>query len=154
MSSHTASDSITSPTGSGHNPTASAPGLVRAAGVAAQAVAGTYVIGFLAMAIYLVPRGFTSPVEDPSASLGFLIDHQTDLAAWYFVLYRLGGVAMAVVALGVAERLRAAPALARVSAALGLIWSGLLMASGSLALIGQHAVVELQAQDPDLALNT
>ena len=154
MSSHTASDSITSPTGSGHSPTASAPGLVRGAGVAAQAVAGTYVIGFLAMAVYLVPRGFASPVGEPSASLDFLIDHQTELAAWYFVLYLLGGVAMAVVSLGVGERLRAAPALAQVSAALGLIWSGLLMASGSLALVGQHAVVELHAQDPDLALNT
>jgi hypothetical protein len=154
MTPHTASESSVSVAGSAQGLTTPAPGLVRAGGIAAQVVAGTYVVGFLAMAVYLVPRGFTSSVEDPSASLGFLIDHQTELAVWYLVLYLLGGVAMAVVSLGVGERLRAAPALARVSAALGLIWSGLLMASGSVALVGQHAAVGLHAQDPDLALST
>jgi hypothetical protein len=130
------------------------PVLIRVGGVAAQVVAGTYVIGFIAMVAYFVPRGLVGPVDDPSGSLGFLLDHQAELAGWYLVLYLLGGVAMALVALGVSERLRAAPALARVGAALGLIWSGLLVASGSIAVVGQHAAVELHAQDPDLALNT
>lgn len=128
--------------------------LVRTGGIAAQVVAGTYVAGFLAVAAYLVPRGFTMPVEDPLGSLDFLLDHQAELAGWYLVLYLLGGAAMALVSLGVGERLSPAPALARVCAALGLIWSGLLIASGSIALVGQHAAVELYAQDPDLALST
>jgi hypothetical protein len=136
-------------------PTAATPApLVRTAGVAAQVVAGTYVVGFLAMVAYLVPRGFTGPVDDPAGSLDFLRDHQGELAAWYFVLYLLGGAAMALVSLGVAQRLAPAPALARISAAFGLIWSGLLIASGSIALVGQHAAVTLHAQDPDLALTT
>ena len=134
-------------------PTSTSAPLIRTAGTAAQVVAGTYVIGFLAMVAYLVPRGYTSPVGDPAASLDFLRDHQGQLAAWYFVLYLLGGAAMALVSLGVAERLAPAPALARISAAFGLIWSGLLIASGSIALVGQHAAVTLQAQDPDLALS-
>ncbi|MGB3186161.1 MAG: hypothetical protein WBG36_08225 [Ornithinimicrobium sp.] len=128
--------------------------LVRAGGIGAQVVAGTYVIGFLAMAAYLMPRGLTSPIDDPSGSLGFLVDHQAEMAGWYFVLYLLGGVAMALVSLGVSERLRAAPTLARIGAALGLIWSGMLVASGSIAMVGQHAAVELHTQDPDLAINT
>ncbi len=154
MTSHTTSTAVPSPTGSAQSVTTRAPGLVRAGGVAAQVVAGTYVIGFLAMAVYLLPRGFTGPVSDPSGSLGFLLEHQAELAVWYLVLYLLGGVAMAVVSLGVAQRLAAAPALARVSAALGLIWSGLLMGSGSIALVGQQAAVQLHAQDPELALST
>ncbi len=105
------------------------------------------------MAAYLVPRGFGGLVEDPSASLGFLLDHQGELAVWYLVLYLLGGAAMVLVSLGVGERLTAAPGLARLSTALGLIWSGLLIASGSIALVGQHSAIELHAQDPDLALN-
>ncbi|MGB9373275.1 MAG: hypothetical protein WCA82_03835 [Jiangellales bacterium] len=131
-----------------------APALVRAGGIAAQVVAGTYVVGFLAMAAYLVPRGFATPVDDPSGSFDFLRDHQAQLAGWYFVLYLLGGAAMTVVSLGVGERLSSAPALARVSAAFGLIWSGLIIASGSVALVGQQAAVALHAQDPDLALGT
>lgn len=128
--------------------------LARAGGVAAQVVAGTYVVGFLAMAAYLVPRGFTSALDDPPASLGFLLDHQAELSGWYLVLYLLGGAAMALVSLGVGEKLGSTPALAKTSTALGLIWSGLLVASGSVALVGQHAAVELHAQNPDLALNT
>ncbi len=141
---------VPGPTSSGPTP----PVLVRAGGTAALVVAGTYVVGFLAMVAYLLPRGYTSTLTDPSGSLGFLRDHQAELAGWYLVLYLLGGAAMALVALGVGERLAPAPALARFSAALGLIWSGMLVASGSVALVAQHAAVELYAQDPDLALNT
>lgn len=135
-------------------PPTSSPALTRAGGGAAQVVAGTYVVGFLVMAAYLVPRGFTGPVEDPAGSLDFLLDHHAVLAGWYLVLYLLGGVAMALVSLGVGQRLAAAPALGRISTALGLIWSGLLVASGSIALVGQQAAVTLHAQDQDLALNT
>ena len=69
--------------------------LVRTGGVAAQVVAGTYVVGFLAMAAYFVPRGLIGPVDDPSGSLDFLLDHHAELSGWYLVLYLLGGAAMA-----------------------------------------------------------
>ncbi len=150
----TTAPTTTAPTAVTPAPTSTSAPLVRTAGTAAQVVAGTYVVGFLAMAVYLLPRGFTGPGEDPAASLDFLRDHQGELAAWYFLLYLLGGAAMALVSLGVAQRLAPAPALARISAAFGLIWSGLLIASGSIALVGQHAAVTLQAQNPDLALST
>ncbi|WP_300461488.1 hypothetical protein [uncultured Nocardioides sp.] len=128
--------------------------LVRSGGTAALVVAGTYVVGFAAMVAYFVPQGLVSTLEDPAGSLDFLRDHHAQLSAWYFVLYLVGGAAMALVALGVGARLAAAPTLARVSTALGLIWSGMLIASGSVALVAQHAAVELHAQDADLALST
>ena len=129
--------------------------LVRSGGTAALVVAGTYVVGFAAMLAYFVPQGLvSSTLEDPAGSLDFLRDHHAQLSAWYFVLYLVGGAAMALVALGVGARLAAAPTLARVSTALGLIWSGMLIASGSVALVAQHAAVELHAQDADLALST
>ena len=112
--------------------------LVRSGGTAALVVAGTYVVGFAAMVAYLVPQGLVSTLEDPAGSLDFLRDHHAQLSAWYFVLYLVGGAAMALVALGVGARLAAAPTLARVSTALGLIWSGMLIASGSVALVAQH----------------
>ncbi len=127
--------------------------LSRTAGVAAQVVAGTYVVGFLAMGAYLAPRGFTGAVTDPAGSLSFLLDHAAVMSAWYALLYLVGGAAMVLVALGVRDRLAAAPGLARVSAALGVVWSGLLVASGSVAVVGQQAVIALHADDPDLALS-
>ncbi len=156
MTPHTPTTTSSPSTTAGSSPvtTPTSPALVRVGGIAAQVVAGTYVVGFIAMAAYLVPRGFTLPVDDPSGSLGFLLDHHAELSGWYLVLYLLGGAAMALVSLGVGERLAPVPALARASTALGLIWSGMLVASGSIALVGQHAAVELHAQNPDLALNT
>ncbi len=156
MTRHTATTTSSASTTAGSSPvpTPASPVLVRVGGIAAQVVAGTYVVGFVAMAAYLVPRGLTSPVDDPSGSLDFLLDHHAELAGWYLVLYLLGGAAMALVSLGVGARLSPAPALARASTALGLIWSGMLVASGSIAVVGQQAAVELHAQHPDLALNT
>lgn len=135
-------------------PTSPAPGLSRAGGVASQVVAGTYVVGFVAMVAYLLPRGFASTLDDPSGSLRFLLDHQATLGAWYAVLYLVGGAAMALVALGTGDRVSGAPGLARFSTTLGLLWSGLLLASGSIAVVGQQAAVALHAEDPDLALST
>ena len=81
--------------------------------MAAQVVAGTYVVGFLAMAVYFLPRGLTSPLGDPSGSLDFLLDHHAALSGWYLVLYLLGGAAMALVSLGVGAATRAGSASAR-----------------------------------------
>lgn len=129
--------------------------LVRAGGVASHVVAGTYVLGFGAMAAYLAPAGFVDAVTDPEASLTFLLTHQSAMSLWYLVLYLVGGAAMALVALGVADRVRTlSPRLARVSAAFGLLWSGLLLASGCIALVGQHAVATMQPDHADLALTT
>lgn len=89
------------------------------------------------MALHLAPAGFSDPVSDPEASLAFLLSHRVEMSLWYLVLYLVGGAAMALVALGVADRVSArAPRLARVAAAFGLQWSGLLLASGSIALVG------------------
>ena len=132
---------------------AARPTLVRAGGVAAHVVAGTYVIGFGAMLAYLAPAGFVGAISDPAGSLAFLLSHQPAMCLWYLVLYLLGGVAMAVVALGVGERLTTSPALARTSTAFGLLWAGLLLASGAVAVVGQHSVVALATDHPGLALD-
>ncbi len=135
-----------------HRPTSAAPGPVqRAGGIASLVVGGSYVAGFGLMVAYLLPAGFTGALTDPAGSLAFLQEHRVSLYLWYLTLYVIGGVAMAVVALGVAERLRAAPGGARACAAFGLLWAGLLLASGMVALVGQGAVVELAGQEPELA---
>lgn len=134
---------------------AASTALVRPGGNAALVVAGSYVVGFAVMLAYLVPSGFASTLDDPAGSLEFLTEHHAVLAGWYLVLYLFGGAAMVLVSLGVGQHLAAsAPGLARLSSAFGLIWSGLLTASGSLALVGQNAAVELYADDSDLALST
>jgi hypothetical protein len=117
--------------------------------------AGTYVIGFGVAAAYLAPAGFIDAQGVPAESLTFLMDHQFVLYAWYLVLYLLAGAALVVLVLGIRDRLEdRSPALARIASAFGLIWSGLLLASGMIALVGQRATVDLAATDRAEAVST
>lgn len=125
-----------------------APGRELAGGIAAHVVAGTYVIGFLAMLVYLQPRGFTDPLTDPGASLDFLAAQPAAMYVWYLVLYLVGGVALPIVVLALHQRLRrASPAVVGVGTVFGLTWAGLLLAAGLVALVGQRAVLEFADVD-------
>ena len=120
----------------------------RAGGIAAHVVAGTYVIGFVAMVFVLVPLGFTDALTDPRASLDFLTEWPLALYAWYLVLYLIGGAALPVVVLALHDRLRpTGPTWVSTGTAFGLIWSGLLLASGMIALVGQRSVTDLASTD-------
>ncbi len=131
------------------------PQLRRLGGIAAHVVAGTYVVGFLAMLAYLAPRGFVDATSDPASSLTFLREHPAAMYAWYLVLYLLGGTALPVVVLALHERLHPVrPTSACVATAFGLIWSGLLLASGMTALVGQRAVLDLAATDRATAVTS
>jgi hypothetical protein len=115
----------------------------------------TYVIGFVFAGAYLAPEGFIDTQGDPAESLAFLLDHQAALYVWYLVLYLVGGAALVVLVLGLHDRLEPrSPALARTTTAFGLIWAGVLLASGMIALVGQRAVVELAATDRAEAAST
>lgn len=126
-----------------------------AGGWASLVEASTYVVGFGVAAAYLAPEGFTDAQDDPAESLAFLLDHQAVLYAWYLVLYLVAGVALVVLVLGIHDRLAdRTPALARTTTAFGLIWAGVVMASGMVALVGQRAAVELAATDRAEAVST
>lgn len=84
----------------------------------------------------------------------FLLENQIAMYSWYLVLYLVGGVALVSLVLGVKERLREAPALARTAEVFGHIWASLLLASGMIHLVGQQAVVALAGDDPGTAAVT
>ncbi len=131
------------------NPT----GRQRAGGIAAHVVAGTYVIGFLTMVFVLVPLGSTDALTDPSGSLDFITEWPLAIYAWYLVLYLIGGAALPVVVLALNDRLRPArPTWVSTGTVFGLIWSGLLLASGMIALVGQGSVTDLASTDRPAAV--
>jgi len=129
--------------------------LQRARGIASLIEGGTYVAGFGVMLAYLAPRGFTDAQGDPAASLTFLLENQAAMYLWYLLIYLVAGAALVVLTLGIHDRLKdTAPALAQVAAAFGLIWSGLVLASGMVALVGQRAAVDLAADNLTEAVST
>ena len=74
---------------------------------------------------------------------------QAILYLWNFVAYVIFGTFLVVVALALYARLQeGAPALAQVATAFGLIWAGLMFASGMVANIGASVVADVFGRDP------
>lgn len=122
--------------------------LMRAGGVAALAQSAAYVTGF---ALFLAVLG--SP-EAPGAvaAVRFVADNRAALLAGTVAVYVATGMALVPLAVAVHEHLAPrSPAIMRTATALGLIWAGLLLASGMIAIVGMDAVVGMIDADMERA---
>lgn len=122
-------------------------GLQRIGGIAAMVEATTFVVGFALLMTTLGP--LANGELDAAAQVSFLAEHATITYAWNLIIYVVFGVFLAVLARALHERLKSgAPALMQVATALGLIWAGLVIASGMVANVGAAAVIDLAGTDP------
>lgn len=129
-----------------HTPTISA----RVGGLAAMALAATFVVGIAMFATLLAD--YTDPAITPAASVAFVVDNQVALFLWYLVTLIVFAIALVPLALSLRQRLRVgAPGLSSVAAAFGLIWSGLILATGMISNIGLSTVADLAGADPGQA---
>lgn len=121
--------------------------LQKIGGVAALIEAATFVVGFVLLVTLLAP---TAAVDvDPGQSVAFLVDNQAIIYIWNIIIYVVFGVLLVVLALALYERLKvASTAMMQTATAFGLIWAGLVIASGMVANIGLGAVVDLYGKDP------
>lgn len=125
------------------------PDLQRWGGVAALVDAATFLFGIAMLLTRLAP---IAEDGDPLATAAFLVDNQAALTLWYLVIYVLFGAFLVVLALALHERLSAgSSALMRVATVFGLIWAGLMFASGMVANVGIEAVVGMHEGDPAAA---
>jgi hypothetical protein len=121
----------------------------RASGFAALYLAAALVA---AMLYFLVGTNMPS-VTDPGEQVQLLVDHQLGLHLMYLIAYVAFGLVLAVLALGLHERLAGiAPATSRVASVVGLIWAGVLVASGMVFIVGMNSVVDLNSTDPAAAV--
>jgi len=124
--------------------------LQRMGGIAGIVAALTFLFGFALFVTTFEP--LTTSELSAVETVEFLKDNQTIFYVWNLVIYVLFGVAQAVLTLALANRLKSvAPGIAQITAALGLIWSGLVIASGMVANVGVAAVIDLYATDPTQA---
>jgi hypothetical protein len=117
--------------------------------------AALYLAAALVAAMFYFLIGTNMPsVTDPREQVQLLVDHQFGLHLMYLIAYVAFGLVLAVLALGLHERLaNIAPATSRLAAAVGLIWAGVLVASGMVFIVGMNSVVDLNSTDPDGAVN-
>ncbi|MEX1019843.1 MAG: hypothetical protein WDZ49_09305, partial [Litorilinea sp.] len=122
-------------------------------GVAALIDAATFVFGMVMFFLVLAPVGYDSIDGDLLQNVAFLAENQAIIYMWHLIIYVIFGSFLVILALALHARLQTgAPAMTRTATAFGLIWAGLVIASGMVANIGASIVVELYANDPTQAV--
>ncbi|NUM44071.1 MAG: DUF4386 family protein [Anaerolineales bacterium] len=125
--------------------------LQKSGGLAALYMAVAHLIGIL---IFLVVLDYLN-ITDPAQKLALNVEKQTIIFSTNLFMYVFFGFALIILSLALYDRMKAgAPALIQVSAAIGLIWAGSLIASGMAANAGLATVVALYAKDPTQAALT
>lgn len=83
--------------------------------------------------------------------IAFLSDNYLILSILNVVSYVLFGVLLVGLVLAVHQRLKAFSPFSKLAFAFGIIWSGLVIASGMISNIGLTSVIEMAVQEPDRA---
>ncbi|MBI5567074.1 MAG: DUF4386 family protein [Chloroflexi bacterium] len=114
-------------------------------GAAALGHAAAYVVGMV--------LGFTLifPLLDaaPDQYLKFVADNQTLMYVWNLISYWGSAGTLVIMVLALYERLKTgSPALMQTATIFGLIWAGLIIASGNLMLRNVGVVAALYGNDP------
>lgn len=123
--------------------------LQKMGGVSALIMAATFVVGFAVFLGVLTSAGYFDTDVEAAQKVAILADNQAIASISYLTAFVVFGIFLVVLALALYERLKAgAPALAQTATAFGLIWAGLVIASGMVANVGIGTVVDLYGNDP------
>ena len=123
--------------------------LQKLGGIAALIEAALYVTGFALFLTVLDPSGY----EGHAQKIAFLADNQAASYIANLLIYVVFGVVLVVLVLALHARLKnGSPAIMQTATAFGLIWAGLVIASGMIANIGNSTVVALFSEDQDQAV--
>jgi hypothetical protein len=118
-------------------------------GIGALIAAGTFVVG---LAMFATIFMYFVDATDPAQAVAFIADHQLALHLWNIAIHIVFGIALVPLVLAIGDRLRTAHSpLARVSSVFGLIWAGVIIATGMILNIAYTTVGDLQGTDPEMA---
>ncbi|MBD9479090.1 DUF4386 family protein [Pseudoxanthomonas sp. PXM02] len=119
-------------------------------GIAALIQALAYIVGFCVLAT-LLNAGDTEGWST-AQKLDFVLERKHWFQAWMLFIYVVFGIALVVLAVALHERLKEdKPGLMQVATPFGLIWAGLVIASGMIASVGLESVSALHASDVEQA---
>lgn len=123
--------------------------LQKSGGVAALLEAAIYISAFVFFGAF-----WNFPADaDSVEKFSFLAENQQILSIVNFIMYVLFGIILAVLVLALNERLKMnAPILSQFASIFGVIWVGLIIASGMISNIGLATALELSAKNPEQAM--
>jgi len=124
--------------------------LQKLGGISALIEAALYVTGFALFLTVLDPSGYEGHVQQ----VAFLADNQVASYIANLLIYVVFGVVLVVLVLALHARFKNdSPAIMQTATAFGLIWAGLVIASGMIANIGNSTVVALFSENQDQAVS-
>jgi hypothetical protein len=122
--------------------------LQKTGGVAALIMAATWVAAFAVFLGVLIPAGYFDAGVAPLEKARIVVDNQAIASIGWLIPYVVWGILLVVLSLALYDRLKAgAPAMGQTATAIGLLWAGLVIASGLVATLGIRTVVDLYATD-------
>lgn len=123
--------------------------LQKIGGVAALFEAAIYISAFVFFGAF-----WDYPVSaDDTHKFIFLTNNQVILSIVNLTMYVAFGLFLAVLVLAVHQRMKTkAPVLSQTASVFGIIWVGLVIASGMIANVGLGAVIDLSAKNAEQAM--
>lgn len=123
--------------------------LQKTGGIAALLEAAIYISAFVFFgAFWDYPIG-----ADDTEKFIFLTKNQVILSIVNLTMYIIFGLFLAVLALAIHQRMKIkAPVLSQTALVFGVIWVGLVIASGMIANVGLSAVIDLSAKNAEQAM--
>ncbi|MEZ4657386.1 MAG: DUF4386 family protein [Caldilineaceae bacterium] len=119
--------------------------LQKIGGLAALYEAVAYIVGI----VFFIGVVDYNGVTDPLQAVALLDANQAMMALINLIIYVLFGIVLVVLSLALHNRLKAgAPAIMQTATAFGLIWAGVVIASGMIFNIGMGVVTDLYHTDP------
>ena len=119
-------------------------------GVSALINALAYIIGFIVLLTVLSP--YYSETLDSEQRLIFLLENKSIYQAWNFIIYIVFGISLVVLVITINKQLKSAsPTMLQIATALGLIWAGLVIASGMIANTGLQSAAKWYEINPSQA---
>ncbi|WP_422860010.1 DUF4386 family protein [Flagellimonas sp. S174] len=124
--------------------------LQKLGGLSAILEALIYISAFIVYGGVLV---YPSPVASPLSQYNFLSDNYRILSILNLTSYVLFGILLAVLVLALHQRLsRSSPTLSKLASIFGIIWVGLVIASGMISNIGLEEVLSIGIENPEHAM--
>jgi len=123
--------------------------LQKVGGVTALLEAAIYISAFVFFGAF-----WNFPADaDSVQKFAFLAVNQSLLSIVNFSMYVLFGIFLAVLVLALHERLKMnTPILSQIASIFGVVWVGLVIASGMISNIGLAAALELSVKEPEQAM--
>ncbi len=120
--------------------------LQKLGGIGALVASATFVIGLVMFGTMLID--YTTATE-PAQAVEFLVNNQVPLYVWNIIITIIFGIAIVPLALAMRDHLDGP--LSRIATVFGLIWSGVIIATGMITNIGIGTVAHLNETSPQTA---